>query len=351
MFQKKTLIVVGAGASKEADLPVGSELTVRIANLLDVRHQDAKQTRGDTVLLAAIEEAVRRVDRSDGDIGTYVQACQRISSAMPQAMSIDSFMDAHRGDASLELCGKLAIVRAILQAERKSHLFFDGIRFPVAKMLERLKESWFNAFMQLLSENCRVGELAERLEWLSMIVFNYDRCIEHFLVNAIQNYYAIDTDQAEELVRSIEIYHPYGTVGALPWYAEEHAIAFGADPSAHQLLDLASQIKTFTEGTDPGSSDIGEIRKRVAEAQILLFLGFAFHRQNLDLIRPKTPPINRSREASCFATAVGISSSDCDLIAHEVARILNIPMSHIAFRPDLDCAGLFREFWRSLALS
>jgi hypothetical protein len=44
MFQSKTLFVVGAGASKEAGLPIGEELTDRIATLLKL-HADYRSLK------------------------------------------------------------------------------------------------------------------------------------------------------------------------------------------------------------------------------------------------------------------------------------------------------------------
>jgi len=38
MVSKKTTYVIGAGASKEANLPEGSELKDKIARLLDIKH-------------------------------------------------------------------------------------------------------------------------------------------------------------------------------------------------------------------------------------------------------------------------------------------------------------------------
>jgi len=351
MFQKKTVIIVGAGASKEVNLPVGGELTGRIAGLLDIQHRGAMQLRGDTLVLAAIQEAVQRDDPSVGNIEPQMQACWRIRDAMPQAISIDSFIDSHQGDYSIELCGKLATARAILQAERDSLLFFKPIRGPKAMAFKTLRDTWFNAFMQLLTENCRVEKLSARLSSICMIVFNYDRCIEHFLLNAIQNYYGIDSEKAGELVRNIEIYHPYGSVGALPWYGADHAIEFGAELSPSQLVDLAGQIKTFTEGTDPDSSDIVAIRRQVREADIVLFLGFAYHRQNLDLICPyESIRLPLQGKGCCFGSAIGISISDCEAITQELADRLYCRPKDISLRPDLDCAALFHEFWRSLSL-
>jgi hypothetical protein len=44
---------------------------------------------------------------------------------MPQAISIDNFIDPHRSSSAVVLCGKLGITQAILEAERRSTLYFD----------------------------------------------------------------------------------------------------------------------------------------------------------------------------------------------------------------------------------
>jgi hypothetical protein len=62
------------------------------------------------------------------------------------------------------------------------------------------------------------------------------------------------------LLRPVEIYHPYGAVGSLPWISQDGAIGFGAEPTHLQLLALARQIKTVTEGTHEASSNVSAIR-------------------------------------------------------------------------------------------
>ena len=129
MFQSKTLIVVGAGASKEARLPTGNELTATIASKIDIRFSEfSGQSSGDHEITAALKSHATDVDRQPGVINPYLHACRRIRDAMPQAISIDSFIEDHQGDEKIELCGKLAIVQSILEAERKSFLFFDGFQ-------------------------------------------------------------------------------------------------------------------------------------------------------------------------------------------------------------------------------
>jgi len=53
MVSKKTTYVIGASASKEANLPVGSELKDKIARLLDIKY-DFHQVSGDHLIEKAV---------------------------------------------------------------------------------------------------------------------------------------------------------------------------------------------------------------------------------------------------------------------------------------------------------
>lgn len=352
MVNNKTVVVVGAGASKEANLPTGRELKKQIAKLLDIRFEGPppRLSSGDASIVQALEHEVRMRPQSR-DISTYLAAALRIRNAMPQAISIDTFIDAHKGDENIELCGKLAIVRSILEAEKSSLMYFDPQNREADLNYQALESTWFNSFMQLLAENCTSDELSERLSSITMIVFNYDRCIEHFLYHSLQNYYGLHETDATALVQDIEIYHPYGIVGHLPWQQKEGSIDFGAEPKARQLLDLAAQIRTFAEGTDPSSSEIVAIREKVLEADIVIFLGFHFHQINLDLLRPEQVSPDAKRAVDYFATAKEISESDCEIIKLELAKLSGVKTKRINLRNDLTCSELFQGYWKSLALS
>ncbi len=155
-------------------------------------------------------------------------------------------------------------------------MYFDPLSNEASLNYQALESTWFNSFWQLLTENCRGDGLQERLVSIMLIIFNYDRCIEHFLYHSLQTYYGFDVTQATQLVQGIQIYHPYGIVGHLPWQQTRgsiDSIDFGAEPNGRQLLNLAAQIKTFVEGTDPDSSEVVAIRQKLLEADIVLFLG------------------------------------------------------------------------------
>lgn len=346
--RKSLVLVVGAGASFEARLPLGSGLKKRIADLLDIRY-DFRRESGDGLIDQAFRNLVRLPDGRNGDISPYLHASWRIRDAMPQAISIDNFIDAHRGDSLVERAGKLAIVRSILEAEAKSSLTIDSSNIYNRLKFETVQATWFNSFFQLLTENCQFDSLAERFAQVGIVCFNYDRCIEHYLFNALQNYYGVTAEVAAQALIHLEIHHPYGTVGRLPWMGGEQQIAYGGEPSAAQLVQLAERIRTFTEGSDIVESDIFAVRAVLTSAERIAFLGFAFHRLNLELLFPPQSTGIPTRVCPVFATGVGISEADAAVIREELLQLagLNPSSTHIA--RETPCAKLFDDYRRSLS--
>ena len=347
MRPKKTVIVVGAGASKEADLPSGAELKSSIARDLDIRfapHHPLEMISGDSIIAASLKTLSR-------DINPHLHACWKIRDALPQAMSIDDFIDSHRGSDKIELCGKLAIVRSILQAEKSSKLSLSRPNEYKDEKLNfvPLEGTWFNLFWQRISENCQAKDLEKRLSSITLIVFNYDRCIEYFIYHSIQNYYGLSADNAAALVNGMAIFHPYGMVGSLPWSDGTAYMEFGGEPNSEKLVGLAEQIKTFTEGTDPEASDIIEIRKRVAEASTLVFLGFAYHRQNLKLLAQPSERRDNERSAiNTYGTTVDISSADLEVISSKLLELYNASLLPNENR-NLTCQELFNTYRQTLS--
>ena len=341
MQQKKTVIVVGAGASHEARLPTSTELKRSIAKYLDIKFDGTRQKSGDRTIAASLQTCT--------DINQCLPACWKIRDALPQATSIDTFINSHQGNKEIELSGKLAIVRSILEAEKRSLLYIKRTNTNDKLNFDSLEETWFNVFWQRISEHCQAEGLGKRLSSIVLIVFNYDRCIEHFLYQSIQNYYGLSADNAASLVNAMQIFHPYGMVGSLPWTSSSAQMEFGAEPDAQDLVKLAEQIKTFTEGTNPEASDIVEIRKQVATADTLVFLGFAYHQQNLELLKYLDNPRNNKRSViNCYGTTVGISGADLDAITTEIEEYCNAAMFRNENR-DLTCRELFNTYRRTLS--
>lgn len=351
MSNKKTLYIVGAGASSEANLPTGYELKEKIASLLDIRF-DRRYTQlsGDSYICEALRIYVNQSEIQKKDINPYLHAAWRIRDAMPQAISIDNFIDTHNDDKKIELCGKLAIVRSILDAERNSLLYIDNSNIYNRLNFSSLEKTWYASFMMLLTENCTKENLSRRLKSIALIVFNYDRCIEHFLYNSLKNYYDLKRGETGKLVNEIEIYHPYGVVGSLPWQSDQ-SVEFGAELHPQELLNLTHQIKTFTESTDPQSKEILAIRNNVNKADPIVFLGFAYHELNMKLLMPDSSTPDLSKLRSCFGTAKRISGHNCGMIKDQLKAFYKGNVDYLIINNKLDCNRLFEEYWRSLSLN
>lgn len=337
-------------------LPVGSELKTRIAEVLGISFDDldARVIR-DKRIFQALRESVSSASSPHAQskrLQSFLEAGWRIHDAMPQAISIDNFIDTHSDNEDIEFCGKLAIVRTILEAEAKSALTIDRKQGNSRLRFEELTETWFNKFFQRLSENCKRADLKNRLKSVALIIFNYDRCIEHFLYYAFQNYYSMSSSESAELLQGLEVYHPYGMVGSLPWQSTDNAIEFGSEPNWRQLLLLAQQIKTFAEGTDEHSSEVNSIRSNMKTAQRLVFLGFAFHKLNLEILLPVGANYTSCPDGRCvLATAHRISDSDVRVISDDLAARGVLSARDIQIRNNLTCNGLFEEYSRTISFT
>ena len=117
------------------------------------------------------------------------------------------------------------------------------------------------------------------------------------------------------------------------------------------MLELAANIKTFTEGTDKDSSEILAIHDAIMNADTLVSLGFAFHDLNMNLLTPNGEL--RGRRAvnlNVFGTANGISHYNLNVIRSKIKGGIWGSTENINFT-DLNCKALFREYGLGISLA
>lgn len=207
MFRRSTLFIIGAGASKEVGLPVGSELREKIVNLVDVHLQAGSVNRGDAELYRQAQSAFS--PQSNG----CLLAGRRISSGIYGKRSIDEYLDWCASDKIAVGYGKAAIVRAILSEEAKANKAYFGGGDDFA--LQNMQNKWFYELLQMLTQGRRKEEVKQLFDNVKFLIFNYDRCLEYFLYLAIQR-----MDVQEEIAREIisasgTFYHAYGAIAPL----------------------------------------------------------------------------------------------------------------------------------------
>jgi hypothetical protein len=311
MLDQKTLFVIGAGAGQEINMPVGSDLTNTIAAKANIKYEDfgTKLKSGDL----AVSYALRRITKKrDIDFNAWRAEVASIAEGIHYTKSIDAYLSTHKDNEAVKVGAKLAIVQSILEAERDCHVYWDRDHW---KSADGVRLSWFPAFFHILQDGVDAkGDLSRLFKNLSVISFNYDRCLEHYLFHAMQHLFRVQEGDAAAAIGHLKIFHPYGQVGLLPWDVKSgRKVGFGVNDYG-DIEGLAEEIRTFNEQIEEGDRLV-EIRKQVADAERIVFLGFHFHKQNMELLRTE---ISSAYPRIIYGTVVKRSGAEIKMIKERV---------------------------------
>jgi hypothetical protein len=335
MLRDETIFVVGAGASHELGLPIGIQLAQTISQKLDIRFDRWERTAtGDQDLF----ESIKR--HANGDANQFQQSGWLIRDGIILANSIDDFLDAHRHDERVIQMGKVAIAKSIIEAERSSKLHYTTRNVRDTIDFVGCADTWLVKLMRVLVRGVPHKDRSKIFDKCAFIVFNYDRCIEHFFVHALSRFYNIDREEAGDITSKAQIFHPYGTPG--PIAVGPQSIHFGA--SHADWFQLGRAIKTYTE-----SVDAAEIKEAMRAAKQIVFLGFAYHDQNMGLLADP----ESLRIKTIFGTAYERSASDVTAIAEQITEWIDpihrsATAKNIHIAPMLTASQIFDYFSKSL---
>ena len=171
------------------------------------------------------------------------------------------------------------------------------------------------------------------------------------MFHALQELYGIDEGVAAKVMQGLNIVHPYGTIGELPWQKRE-GIPFGFKANRANMEYMAKRIKTYTEQIEQ-SATLGALKDAVMNADTLVFLGYSYHPENMRLLTLDQPGATER----VFGTAKDISIADIGIIEEQIKMMVaEKPLYRDAdgylneqlFIRDQTCAGLLQEYSRSL---
>jgi hypothetical protein len=298
MFEDKTVFVIGAGASAEFGLPVGLKLLENIKeNSLFEFEYGNNPSKGNRVVFDAIvsrygsQATFKEVFKTLGDIARGVET----------AGSIDEYINRYSDDEMIAELGKLLISYSILEAERKSTMMATARVSQQPVNWESTNKTWIAQFARILFDGVKANAIERIGEGLTVICFNYDRCIEYYLEHAVMRAYrGVDQKTARNIVSRIEILHPYGSLGHLG------QIRFGAPPETANLYEISQNLITWSESIEDRQPQLERIRGHISEAKNLVFLGFAFANQNMKLLDPNATQLN-SRYVDIYSTGYGLT--------------------------------------------
>ncbi len=282
MIDRHMVLVLGAGASKPYNFPVGRELLERVVERLEPDGGLRPQLRSCGCEDRAIDDFHHELVRA-------------------QQPSVDAFLE--RRPEFIEI-GKLAIAAELVFREQ------ERILFPTFKGFQGHERRWYDYLFGMM-----VAPSPDKFadNKLSVITFNYDRSFEHALFLFIKHNYHLPDEAAEERLRAVPVVHVYGQLGG-PRYRPAIPPADRPIPAA-LLSQVAAGIKVVHE-RGQGDREFAEAHGLLEKAELVCFLGFAYHEDNVARLRldriPKTAPL--------YGTTFGLGGAEQDRVQKRIGR-------------------------------
>jgi len=274
MITKKTVLVLGAGASKPYGYPTGTELKNLILNY-------------------NVEEK-----RDHGPVFSYIiekfseEHCLEFYKSLKWSsrQSVNTFLEHRQEFVDL---GKALMSFVLIPSERKEFLF-------------QAKNNWYEYFYTKL--NARFEDFTTNN--VSIITFNYDRSFEQHLLTAIQKGYGKTEKDVADVLKSIPIIHLYGNLGDLPALTQDkkNAREYSQEQSPENIEICINNIKIIHEGIED-NPQFSQAHQLLSEAEIICFLGFGYDKTNLDRLRVREIFVKADKEI--FGSAKGLTPKEC----------------------------------------
>ncbi len=340
MIRTDTTLIIGAGANREVEMPDGPELLSKIAAGFEFERLDSEVKSRDLVNFSILFQRV--ADQLDLTYDELVAGAMAIRDATLVSTSIDAILEQYGHDPAVLAAGKLAIVYYTLQGESKSTMAIEP-RGP-GELPLRGMDNWLFQLGQLIVKGVPRARAEECFEKLSIVCFNYDRAIEHYLPWVVMRAFGMTYEEACELVANrLRIVHPYGVAGRLPWQGDEDYGATWGDTDPANIVALSKRI--YTASQRAGSRQFQSyLRSEMSRGKRLGFLGFGFDPMNVAMLFDELEHDN----PDMLISLVGISETQQKAILRLIYRLTGIEDESRITLENMKAFELLRDYGRFL---
>jgi len=320
MIKEPTVFILGAGASCPYGYPTGPELREQICSsfVQDVNAYFEQEKSVDSYISIAFRNAKMFTE-------TFYNSSTK---------SIDLFL---ARNPEFMLLGKWAIIFRLFAAERESQ-FREHIK-------DRNQDWYSYLFNRLTDDLVRTTDYERFTENnLSIITFNYDRSLEHFLYESIVHSFAsIQREHLKEQLNKLGFIHIFGHLSGLEWQDIFGKLEYGRDINLINVQKVAENLKIIYEEKDNNQLPIAQ--DLIRKAKRIFFLGFGYAKENLEALNI-TQVIRDEQEI--YGTALGFMSREIRQVQSIFLEAIRSKGTHGTVRndimiEDLDCLGLLRK--------
>ena len=267
VLQKRTVLVLGAGASVDFNFPTGVGLSKQIFD------QTAYGAPGHEHLA------------SQGFGRDFIESF-RNAFFYSGKNSIDAFLE-HNEDFSD--VGKAAISSVLGRCETPEDLF-------------KFENNWLRYLYGQL--NTSFEEFGNHP--LSIITYNYDRAVETFLFTALKYTYHRADEECIEVLNKLPIVHLHGSLGPLPWQRPAWSSPYSPEPTPEKIKVGVKSIKIIHAQPTDRDNEFRQARELLKNADRVLFMGFGYDKTNLERLDLST---NLGPKVA-FGTCIGLSNAE-----------------------------------------
>lgn len=314
MIERKTVFILGAGASCPYGFPDGRGLREKICSSYV---KDCEAYLRGKAYEGLIEVRLREAEefRSKFD-GSSIRSIDKFLALNPEFYEL----------------GRRAIIFRILEAEQES---------TFREQTKHKEQDWYSwLYYQLIDEIVKKEEYSRFHENdISFVTFNYDRSLEHILYgNLVNSFNGIETARIIEELNEIRIIHVFGQVAPLKWQDRIRGIEYGTEFVNVSVDDLSENLRiVYEENINP---ELEEARKLISEAKRIFFLGFGYAEENLKiLITPKGADGQRF-----YGTALGLTKREIEDIQLQLSKFTGKRSVALNNIEDLDCVALLKKY-------
>ena len=310
---KRTVLILGAGASQHLGYPIGEDLLFKIAGL-------STDNNGMSFVyeLETVGKLPRKFPFHTGTIDNFLYDIQ---FATEYYSSIDAYLEHNENYVSV---GKWLIARELTKYEITPRVINPG---------------WYRVLFRALFGHIPVDKPPTIARNLSIITYNYDRSLEQYLHWTIIKTFGFHSmwttidpgamPRAEAAFKAIPIVHVHGLLGNYP------AVRYSPKLDHRELLAISRKINIINEMQDASDGFCNNEYRRayrlLEEADRIIFAGFGFFSDNIKRLRFFATDAARTKEihASIWhqsklveermmreAVDCGVQGSDCHFYRH-----------------------------------
>jgi hypothetical protein len=273
MFDKETVLILGAGASWHYNYPTGEALVVAIRNV-------AKKLLANCLEISQTGDLGQIIrDRFQGVVGFRDQLDQLINKLdQMQPLVIDYFLGQN---PEIALLGKTIVAHIILEREAK----YLQSRKNSANKLNATAEAndWVRFIVHGLLDEANEPEKVLKNK-ISFVTFNYDLSLERRIYEALNAVESLRMKGIPHLFFDEDrVIHMYGKVRE-DFKEMSHRDDGEFSNVFHRALFAADGLRTIAPLEKKHDATISRAQTAIAKAKFIYILGYGFDKNNNELL-------------------------------------------------------------------